>query len=183
MIRRLTLVLVIVLMVASTLTAETRSFTLLQYGSLELEVPDGWDTTIKQPGSEGGSAFQFRPSADKPIFLLVTPIPYHDGKEELAKAVRARAQLALEQFREVAVEDDLAIQELVGPHCRMLFVSATDKTVTRPSPVDFKYGSQGAAEVGGVMLTFSILSNSKDAPERDQALEIVRSARHIPPGE
>ena len=178
--RKLVLVLGLSLAVATTLTAETRSFTLLKYGSLQLEVPDGWETTINQAGSESGPAFQFEPPGEVPLILLFTPIPVPDGPERLAKAVPDTANHILRSMQEIAVEKDLSIKTLTGRHCRLFYVSATDRTVDTPSLEDFKYADQGVAEIGEIMATFTVLTNAKNAPERDAAIEIVRSAHHIP---
>ena len=40
---------------------------------------------------------------------------------------------------------------------------------------------KGVAAVGRLMVTFTLLTNLEDAPERAQALDVVRSARHVLP--
>jgi len=171
------------LIAATSLSAETRSITLLQYGRVDLEVPPGWETSINQSGDEAGPSFQFRPPRHVPLVLLVTAIPHSGSPEDLAQSVQRSAEGVLASMREIAIEEELSIQELRGPHSRLLYVSATDKTVMKPSDVDFVYGDQGAVEVGRIMLTFTILTNEKDAPERLEAFEIVKSARHFLPDE
>jgi hypothetical protein len=168
----------IVSLAMSPASAEPRSFPLLT-GRLELEVPDGWKVTVNAVDSPSGPAFQFVPPGNVPLLLLVTPIPVAPGRDVTAAAEEI-AQEILQRTREVAVEKDLAVRTLEGDHCRVFYVSATDRTVDKPSLEDFKYGDQGAAALDAILITFTVLTNVKDGPERTAAIDIVRSARHTP---
>lgn len=168
------------LLAVTSLSAETRSIELLQYGRVDLEIPPGWQMRVDPSGDAAGPSFELRPPRHVPLVLLVTAIPHSGSPEELARAVRRGAEGVLASMREVAIEKQLGIQELRGAHSRLLYVSATDKTVMKPSDVDFSYGDQGVAEVGRIMITFTLLTNDRDAPERREAFGIVKSARHIP---
>jgi hypothetical protein len=128
-----------------------------------------------------GVAIQFIPPQDVPLIVLVTPFPAPregPGSSEWVRHVAARAQAA---FLEAAVEENVPIQSLEGPGCKAMYVSATDKTVKKPIREDFRYGTQGGAEIGGLLATFTILSNVKDTQKTAAALAIIQSAIHVPP--
>jgi hypothetical protein len=161
--------------------AETERFSLGQWGQFEIDLPDDWSAVVSGPNSRSGVAIRIVPNSDVPLVLLVTPIPVPDADTDIGNAVAESAERARAQLGEVAEEDELVIQRLSGRGCEGLYVSATDRTVTEPSMDDFKYGTQGAAKVGRLLMTFTVLTNDKTAPERAVALEIVKSARHIPP--
>jgi hypothetical protein len=112
----------------------------------------------------------------------MTPIPVPGNEKDLAGVVRRVVEETAQKVKSTAVEDHLPIRDLQGENCRALYFSATDRTVVSPSTSDFKYMDQGAAAVGRMMMTFTVLTNVRDAPERAQALDLVRSARHLPPG-
>jgi hypothetical protein len=60
-------------------------------------------------------------------------------------------------------------------------VSATDKTVPHPTAEDFKHVDQGAVSLGSVVVSFTLLTNVPEGPEREQALAIVRDLKISPP--
>jgi hypothetical protein len=156
-----------------------RTFPLGQWGQFGIELPEGWTAVAQGPEASGGAAIRIAPGRDVPLVLLMTPVPAATrSEEELDAAVAKLAEEVKQHIAQVAVESELTVRELRSDHCHARYVSATDKTVEKPTATDFKYVDQGGAAVGRLLVTFTILTNVKDAPERAQALEIVRSASH-----
>lgn len=180
--RRQVLPLLCALVYTSALGAEPRSFTVGVWGNVEIDLPEGWTANPQGPEADGGAAIRIRPPSETPLELLMTPFPIPGDAENLPRAVRRAVEETAAKVKEVAVEDQLPIRELKGPGCQGLYFSATDRTVETPSLSDFKYMDQGAAAVGRLMMTFTVLTNVADAPERTKALDVVRSSRHLPPG-
>jgi hypothetical protein len=170
--------LVLVLSTTSPTSAALRAFPLGQWGQLGIELPAGWTAVTQGPDASGGSAIRIQPGRDVPLVLLMTPIPGTGSPEDVDAAVGKLAEQIRQQIAAVAVETDLPVRELRSPYCHARYVSATDKTVEKPTATDFRYVDQGGAAVGRLLVTFTLLTNVKDAPERAQALEIVRSASH-----
>ena len=169
------------LFVALPALASPRSFSLGQWGDLEIDVPAGW--TAEAQGKEAvGFAIRIAPGKDVPLVLLMTPTPAPGSWAELDAAVQEAVEKAKPGLAKVAMESELPVQELRAEDGLALYVSATDKTVEKPTATQFKYVDQGAAAVGRFMVSFTVLTNTKDTPERAQALEVVRSARQITPG-
>ena len=92
----------------------------------------------------------------------------------------ATADRILRSMKRIAVEMDLAVQQLDGAQGQLHYVSVTDSTVRNPSTDNYKYADQGAVDLGEIMATFTLLTNVKDAPERTVGLQIVQSLKHIP---
>jgi len=176
----LSLALVLALAVAGGTSAEVRSFSLLEHGHFEIDLPEGWHLTVLDGDASSPPAIRIVPKGAVPLVLLITPIPVAEQDKDLTAAMQETASEILRRMREVAVEDQLELSELEGPNCRGLHVSATDRTVKVPTSENFKYATQGAVVVGRVLMTFTLLTNVPDAPERAAAIEVVRSAHHRP---
>ncbi len=170
------------LLTAATLgSSEPLAVEVGNHGLLELDIPTGWQSNTQGWGDPGGFAIVIRPPKEIPLVLLVTPMPVLKDPNERAIAVQRTVNDVLERMKEIAVEPDLRIIEFSGEECHGFYVSATDSTVERPSESQFKFADQGAAEVGKIMITFTILTNLRDAQERGAALKIIQSARHVEP--
>lgn len=161
--------------------AEVHEISLGPAGNLTLEAPDDWSMEEQGSEGEGGPALVFSPPENVPLLLLVTPLPVPDPDGNALEAARERTQSAAGSAREVSVEQELPLIELEGPHCRGFYFSATDRTVDEPSMEDFKYVEQGAVVTGPVMVTFTVLTNLQDDPQRRAAIEVIRSSRWGPP--
>lgn len=184
--RRSVLVGALILVSAGTQAAEPRSFAFGKWGSVMLDLPADWTAKVEGPDPQGVVTINIAPSSGAPLLLLMSPVPLPEDKKDIEQAARGVAERAAQGARKVAVEKDLPIQRLEGPGCRGYYFSATDKTVASGSAEDFKFIDQGAAAVGPRLMTFTILTNAADGPERTVAREIVKSARHVaaetPPG-
>ena len=162
--------------------AEPRGFSLGQWGTVALDLPDGWTASWQGQGGKGGPAIVIHPPSEAPFSLLMTPFPRTGDNKELEQAARDIVENTAKKLQEIAVEKQLNLQDLEGPALRGFYVSVTDRTVEAPSAEDFRYMDQGAAAVGALMMTFTVLTNVPDGPERAMALGIVRSARHLKAG-
>lgn len=162
--------------------AEVRSFPLGQWGSLSLDLPEGWNVREQGPEAEGGAAIVVSPPSDIPLVLLLTPSPVPGDLDAALALAQRSVQEGAGRLQEVAVEHAVPVKPLRGPQCTAMYVSATDRTVEVPTLEDFQYIDQGVAIVGRLLVTFRQLTNLKDASERGQGLGIVRTARHDPPG-
>jgi hypothetical protein len=162
--------------------ASPRSFSLGQWGQLEIDVPAGWTAESQRKDAPGGFAIRIAPPKDVPLTLLMTPMPAPGSAAELDTAVREAVEEAKPRLAKAAVESELPVRELRAEGGLALYVSATDKTVEKPTATQFKFIDQGVAAVGRFMVSFTVLTNAKDAPERAQALAVVRSARQVLPG-
>jgi hypothetical protein len=162
--------------------ASPRTFSLGQWGQIEIDVPTGWTAEAQGKEAPGGFAIRIAPPRDIPLTLLMTPMPAPGSAGEMDTAVKEAVEKAKLGLAKAALESELPVRELRAEGGVAQYVSATDKTVEKPSATQFKFIDQGAAAVGRFMVSFTVLTNAGDAPERAQALEVVRSARQLTPG-
>lgn len=173
------LMLGIFLLAHDTTLAEPHVFSIGDANAIELDIPDAWSSTPQGSDADGGIAIRIVPSDDLPLVLFVTLLTPEEDIPDPMLSMKSIVENTAARLQEVSEEANLALQELNGPYCKGFYVSSTDRTVERPSMDDFKYIDQGLVKLGDLFMTFTVLTNMKDAPERGEALGIVRSARQF----
>jgi hypothetical protein len=91
------------------------------------------------------------------------------SRESLRRLVESEASSARAQ----SVEKSLPIQELGPGEVQGSYFSATDRA---PKAGEFKNMTQGAMSVGGLPVTFTILSNGDPKVAVEPALRMLRAA-------
>jgi hypothetical protein len=162
--------------------AQAKRFPIGNRGALELQVPDGWTAELQAAQANQPATVQLAPTGrDFLLLISAVPLPANAGPpppERIRAAVDAMATAP--DIKEHAAESPLPIDELRGPQVVGYFFSATDKTY-KPGPGEYHYISQGQLVIGSLAASFSMLSNTPAGPDRDAALELLRSARHAAP--
>jgi hypothetical protein len=156
------------------------------HGRLLVEIPPGWTATAGEADPPLPATLRLEPPEGRGA-LLLTPT-WDPGAPPEAPAspdaVRLLVELALRKAAEAAAEDPLELRELGGGAVGWWF-AATDRELLpggrAPEPDEYRCLVQGAAVVGGLLLPFTLLDDG-DGPHRAVALEVVRRARHQPPG-
>ena len=171
----------VVLLVWAPAGAEPKRFDMGPFGGLVLDVPSGWTAERQNSDEPGGFAFRVEPPPGTQLVLFITPIPVSETRDPASEARSLVSKQIIDRLRPVAAETELTVSTLTGRETQAFYVSATDKTVTQPTAKDFKYVDQGAAALGQMMLTFTILTNDKDGAARAAAREVVRTATLSPP--
>ncbi|MDH3349487.1 MAG: hypothetical protein OEM02_15480 [Desulfobulbaceae bacterium] len=175
--------LILFLLNSNVLAAESKEIALGNLGAIKLVVPDGWavnHSLLSVSAAVNTVEIKLRPPNGFPLVLVLSPLAAAKDESAAAKWMNDTVKRIHDDFIKVSVEDTLPIQNINGPHCSAMYVSVTDRGVKNPSATDFRYGIQGAGKIGNVVTVFTILTNSKDGKERDMALEVVRSAIHMP---
>src|SRR5262245_58659833 len=113
-----------------------QSFELDPLGQVELPLPPGWSAREVQEGDL--TIYRIEPGHGVDLLLQISPV---FPKEGVASRVFVRdlAEQIREGLAETSVEPELRVQELAGPGCRAAYVSASDGTVTAPTPGQYKY--------------------------------------------
>ncbi len=144
------------------------------YGWVEVDLPEGWTVT-------GNSTYKFHSARAEDFVLLITPLPQMKSMapEDRCRIATLTAKDIQKDLRAIAEESEVPILEMGDQHSCVRYVSITDKTVTKPTAEDFRYGTQGAAAIGHLLLSFTILTNTEDSPEVQAALKMIRGAKHI----
>lgn len=149
-----------------------RSYAVPGDGALVLAVPRHWQQSVRQGSGGRPPTITLLPAAGDEFRVLISPWrpPAKTAPDKLREIVERQGQGALVQ----AVEKTLVLEDLKGPEALGYFYSLTDKA---PKPGEYEYLTQGMATVGELVLTFTILTRSRQAPERGAALEMLKTAR------
>ena len=145
------------------------------HGTLELMVPDEWTAEVGRQSADPQLVLR-RPGREFVLVVTARPLPV-TGSAALERARKAVDELvAGREVAETAEDPRPPIQELTGPRANGFYFSMTDKTWTG-APNDYHYMSEGSLIVGPLAVGFRILSNVE--ADREPALEVLRSARHV----
>lgn len=155
-----------------------RTYKLRGGGSLEVPVPPGWSQAVT-PSEGRGLTITLTPSAGADFNVLITVVrAERSGPTPLAlDDLRALVERRGRELLPTAVEKSLRIDELRGSQARGYYYSLTDRA---PKPGEYGYLTQGAAAVGSLSLSFTILTRSPDASARSAALELLKGTRQGP---
>ncbi len=162
------------------------SFPVLAHGELSVALPPGW-SRASGDAAEAGTPTVRLVRADARFLALVTPL-WNPGEPETPQAradtARLLAELARRKALAGAVETELALEEVIASGVAGFWFSATDRDLVRrePRPDEWRHVLQGVAAVGPVIVAFTLLDDGP-GPQREELLELVRSARFVADGE
>lgn len=151
---------------------QTREYKIPRVGVLHLQVPTDWEETVERHSKAPPVDISYKtPNHDFEYYVSVI----WDGPRRDLEGVREFVKRTSEQVLPEAVETEVSIQELIGEHASGYYFAVTDKNPT-PAPDDFKFLTQGVMRLEGVELTFTVLTNDKNALAIGDALAVVRTA-------
>lgn len=157
--------------------AGVQSFSLSGHGEFVLHVPANWKSEVYQP--EGGlpPTITLRPKSGAEFRVMVTPIwPARPDVKPMTGADMERGvREAADKAAPRSVEKTLPVKPLRGSGNLGYYFSATD---SRPGPGEFTIMNQGVIQVGGLAVTFTILTNSGQQKVVDRALSMLVHSSH-----
>lgn len=186
MARLLSLIPAVILVVAglpslagSGTATSVRTFALPGHGKLELTVPNSWIDSIHSAGPELPPSIRFSPSKGQEFELLITPLwgRNSEARFDNPPMIRAIVEAAGRSVLERSVEKQLSLAEIRGKRAHGYAFSLTDGAA---APGEYEYLTQGAAGMGELLITFTILTHRQDARQIRQALDMIRSSRQVP---
>lgn len=154
--------------------AGERIYELSGYGGvLILPVPPGWVEELRRPSDEGPPAINFHGSGRGDFRVFVVPFP--GGGADVAGMVRGAAR----GIAPLAAEEQIEVKPL-GGDMRGYWFGYTDRSLagTVPPEGEYIYTVQGAALVGDLALTFTVLTNDPKSAAVAATLRMVRGARY-----
>jgi len=153
-----------------------RSYDLGAHGTLQLRLPAGWSQELRPHPGDFPPTIVLSGFESSGFLIKITPLWGQAGVADfgspayvhdlVAKAARAVASQS--------VEGQLGLVRLGGPQLGYYF-TATDRA---PDPGDFKYLTEGAVRVGGLVCTFTILTTDDKGPIKNQVLTALTQAVH-----
>ena len=147
--------------------------------TLELTLPPGWVEAVeKVPASEQALTIELAPVEGPDFRTFVTPQWLEQGEPAVmdADALHGDVQQAADRIRTQATEKTIEIRRLQGESGVGFYFSATDRV---QAPGEYRFMTQGALQVGDLVLWFTILTNeeAQDSIVR-QAFGMLQSAVH-----
>ncbi len=148
-----------------------------EHGVLALQVPDGWVMDNRRNTADKPPTLGFRPPAGDEFSVLVTPFWNIDT------SVYSLGEIAghmLANAADRAVERELGLIP-VGGGATGLFFRVTESTLVSRKRIpdgEYLHLTSGVVATGGLVLTFTILTNERSSSVIDKALEMVAGAAH-----
>lgn len=149
-------------------------------GVLRLAVPITWASRPRRipEGREVIDAIEFAPFTGVDFLIHLELRNLGPG---VTKSFDIHASLIQAANAELddSVEKSVDIHDINGPEVTGGYYSVTDKryVTAQPNPGEFKYLTQGFAKLGTMLLKFRLLSNQPPGEEKDQLVEMIRSAQ------
>lgn len=158
-----------------------RSYAVEGAGTLELDVPMRWREEVGWTGGDHRPSLTFRPDVgDAFVATLVVLAPPAEMPEGFGTSSWLRAVVQDSARRSLGLADDadLALEQIGDASAVGWYYSVTDERVPDPPPSGaYRVMTQGASAAGGVVLTATILTQRLTAPELDDAIAMLRTAR------
>jgi hypothetical protein len=154
-----------------------RSYPLPGHGILELIVPTSWKESVSHAPADLPPTIEFAPASGSEFDVQLTPIWSLTGDPDLSQpdTVRGLVEKIGRRHLDQAVETEITLKKIAGARSRGYFFTITDKA---PAPGEWKFLTAGAIGVEGLLLSFTILTNSLDSEDRDRALRMIEQSRH-----
>ena len=150
------------------------SFALPGHGALRLEVPEGWRSEARAARPDLPPTIRLAPAQGLRFEVLLTPIWPMNGKPAASEAaLRDIVANGIGIAQPRAVESTLSVREVPGMPGKGYYFTATDR---EPEPNGYPRMAQGAARVGELTVTFTILTNSGQKDVVDAALGMIAGA-------
>ena len=152
-----------------------RRYTLPDHGQFVIQVPRDWHDELRQPPNRLPPTIVFGPASGKPFQILMTTLwPATKGRPPQSRAqLHASVERAAQAVKGQAVERELQVVEFQGRSGPGFYFSATDPA---PKPGEYRFMTQGILQVGGLSVTFTILTNEGQAGVVKQALAALQGA-------
>lgn len=153
-----------------------RSYDLGPHGTLQLRLPADWDQQVRQHPGDFPPTIELSGFESTAFLIKITPLWAQKGAADFGTPgylhdLVAKAAHAVEAQ---SVEGKLDLVRAGGAQSGYYF-TATDRA---PAPGDFKYLTQGALRVGGLVCTFTILTSDDKGLIRNQVLTALSNAVH-----
>lgn len=146
-------------------------------GFFQLNVPSGWTDQL-DPNSKS-PLISFRQKQGQPFIVTITAaLQTGVGKAALSReALRTEVEEMASAIRLFAVEKDIKLTEFAGAAGPGFYFFATDSA---PGPGGYMFMTRGMLRVGDLLVTFTILTNDGQEGIARAALEMLKSAVHVP---
>jgi hypothetical protein len=170
------------LLAAPALAAEgpprVNAYELPGHGRLEMSPPAGWKEELTRPPGDLPPTIEFSPPAGSGFSVQITPLfsPAGDPDYNRPERIRPLLEAIGRKQLEASVEKEITLRQIKGPAAAGYYFTVTDRA---PKKDEWTYLTAGAAGVGDLLVSFTILTNSLDSGELRQALRMIEACRQV----
>jgi len=154
--------------------AKEASFPVGNQGAFVIDLPDTW-AARSQPAAGAPDTIVVTPRVGEKFQLLMTAFWSVGQALPDVESLRGYVEKAAADAKKQAVEKEIDIQRLAGDHANGYYFHATDRA---PGPGEYRHLTQGIYRAGGLMVTFTVLTNDGQAAVVDTALAMLRKSFH-----
>lgn len=148
-------------------------------GDFAVMVPRDWKHSVQEGPDGHAFTLTLFPASWRNFMIFLTPVG--PKASLLAKAdldqFRAKVEETAQGMLAKAGERSAEIKELKKKEILGYYYTLTDKA---PKPGEWKYMTLGMARFKELLVLFTILTDSQEAPEKDTALRILRRLGLMP---
>ena len=148
------------------------------FGSLQVRTSSNW-IPVRQQAAGLPPTFGFRETPTGQDRLIVTVTTIDADKVLSDDQLLAFLQQAFDQLRGQVLEEKPEICQIITNAGHGFFFTVTDPA---PKACEFLYMTNGFVPAGGVLLSFTVLTNPQEQLLFARALATIRSAVHHPEG-
>lgn len=162
---------------AAELQPQIRTYTMADQGLLTLMVPRHWNDRQSELALELPRTIRFS-SAEARFEVLISGrwSSRRDPDVMAPDFVFAVTTYGAKVAAAKAAEPEIEVLPIANSAGEAYLYSVTDKD---PQPGEYRYLTQGAINVQGLICTFTILTHERDAPAVGEAIEMIRTASFV----
>jgi hypothetical protein len=151
-------------------------FDISQNASLVLTAPANWRVAARLEPDNNAPVFVFAPPQGTSFAVMVTPLPDTVLEPGFNEPEKMRTLLEYNRSKLLSRPDGtiLPIQEITVPDGAGYYFELQSSA---PDPGGFRFLIQGIRGLPHMLLLFTVLTHTKEAVERQAALEMIQGAR------
>jgi len=156
----------------------TRRFNLPEHGVLEMSVPSTWKEQVDQPKGGYPPTITLTSKAKDRVQVIITPLWSMTQKPGFNEPSRLKKILERDGRDMLPGSDEgkFEVKEIKREYGNLFYFTLSKK---EPKPGEYRYATRAELGTGGLLLSVVILTDSKDSPNLQAALDALKEARHI----
>lgn len=147
-------------------------------GRLEIEAPKSWGRKPEVTQGDNATMIIFTPvgTPRDPVFkiTIVASVP---EEPVTADKVRKTAEIARDEFRDTALEENIVINDIAGGDNMISYFTLTDREI---KPREYQYLTAAVVSDGVVAASFWFFSNDGAPDYAADAMHLMDTMRYIP---
>lgn len=158
-----------------------RSYAIPEHGDLVLRMPRAWTEQVRRRSIAAPPTITLRPLSQRSFVVSITVLSSHTDQEDFTSAQNIR-RIVDNLGRKIlpsAKEKEVVIKGLQSGSGVGYYLTVTDNS---PQRRDYRYMTLGALGVDKLILSFTLMTTSKNPAALAPVLDMLRDAELVAPG-